>query len=135
MKNISVFFILLTITFACKSKNETMTSKTDLRALFSKTSWKSAENNKYPLYYQFTDSVTVLVRDDSGEIPNMYESRYQVSGDTVRIEVLKDTGGSGAMDGYKQTLVYKDSALFLVSDQMPQQKVDAYSTQDKFIKE
>ena len=135
MKNISVFFILLTIMFACKSKNERMTSKIDLRALFPKTSWKSAKNNKFPLYYQFTDSATVLVRDDSGEIPNMYECRYQVTGDTIRIEVFKDTGGSGAMDGYKQTLVYKDSALFLVSDQMPQQKVDAYSTQDKFIKE
>jgi hypothetical protein len=135
MKNTLILCLFLAVFGACKSKNEATSSKNDLRAIFPKTSWKSAENNKFPLYYQFTDSISVLVRDDSGEIPNMYESRYQVSGDTIRIEVLKDTGGSGAMDGYKQTLVYKDSALFLVSDQMPQQKVDLYSTQDKFIKE
>lgn len=137
MKNVwyGIACMLLILT-ACKKNTETQKNAPTLLSMLPQTSWKSAENNKFPLYYQFTDTVKVMIRDDSvEEVPNSYESTYKVKGDTIFIEVVNDLGGSGVMNGYKQTLVYQDSALLLISDQMPNQKVDLYSKYDKFIKE
>jgi hypothetical protein len=133
MKHLLYLTIFLFIAFACQKKGTQNTAKPNI---FPKTSWKSAKDNKFPLYYQFTDSVTAMIRDDIGEIANTYEAVYKVIGDTMKIEVKTDVRGSGVMNGYKQTLFYKDTVLFLVSDKMP--KDDAaifYAIPDRFIKE
>lgn len=133
MKHLLYLTLLVCATFACQKK---VTQDLVKPNIFPKTSWKSAENNKFPLYYQFTDSVTAMVRDDIGEIANMYEAAYKVMGDTIKLEVRTDVGGSGAMNGYKQTLFYKDNTLFLVSDKMPKDTAAVfYATPDRFIKE
>ena len=134
MKKIFYSVVIFSSCFACQ-KNDKQTLVKTVNT-FPKTSWKSETTNKFPLYYQFTDSTTVLIRDDSGEIPNMYEAAYTLEKDTIKLEVKTDEGGSGAMNGYKQTLVYSQNTLYLISDQMPKQsKIDTYSTPDKFIKE
>jgi hypothetical protein len=130
MKNV-VYLLCLCVLLACKKKEEKIITNN----IFPKTSWKSAEKNKFPLYYQFTDSVTVLIRDDSGEIANMYQGKYVYQGDTLRIEVVTDEREAGTMNGYKQTLYHKNNVLYLVSDQMPNQKIDMYAQPDSFIKE
>jgi hypothetical protein len=136
MKNLLCILFSCLVVLSCQSKKNESQKNVGLLALLPATNWKSAENNKFPLYYQFTDTVKVLIRDDSVlEVPNTYESSYQVKGDTIFIEVINDIGGSGVMNGYKQTLVYQNNTLLLVSDQMPNQKPDVYATADKFIKE
>ncbi len=133
MKHFIYFTLVLFAAFSCQKQGAKDVANPNI---FPKTSWKSAKENKFPLYYQFIDSATLMIRDDIGEIANTYKAIYKMAGDTIKIEVMSDVRDSGVMNGYKQSLVYKDSVLLLVSDKMLKDSATIfYTTPDKFIKE